>query len=311
MNSTFPHNVVNSTGGRLGDSGESLFLARLFAALQSVMGGEFDEFTFVVHHRQHGELPGRQINLMPGGPKSVLILLSDECEVFPLENFPDYRAVFRSYGFSRNHPRIHDFPVGYLNAAGQAVAIPFEQRKHPVFFCGCLNGSRIDFYKQFEPIRWLPQQNIPTRQLREIARRLIVKSRKRREFDNFCPDSLIRFTDGFGRGFVPDEYARILADTKIALCPPGFVSSETIRHWEAMRLGCIVISGPLPPNRFYRGSPIIQLRTWSDLRPVIDNLLENPREMIAIHQATTAWWRDVCSGSAVASYMADRLKTTL
>ncbi len=271
------------------------------------MGDEFDEFTFVVHHRQHGELPGRQINLIRGGPKHVLILLADECEVFPLEDFPDYWAVFRAYGFSGNHRRINDFPVGYQNAAGQVVAIPFEQRKHPVFFSGCLNGSRVDFYKQFEPIRWLPQQNIPTRQLREIARRLIVKSRKRREFDNFYPDSLIRFTDGFGQGFSPDEYARILADTKIALCPPGFVSSETIRHWEALRLGCIVISGPLPPNRFYRGSPIIQLRNWSDLRPVIDNLLANPREMLAIHQATTAWWRDVCSETGIAYEIATAL----
>ena len=98
--------------------------------------------------------------------------------------------------------------------------------------------------------------------------------------------------------------SRILASSKIALCPPGFISHETIRHWEALRLGCVVISAPLPPNRFYKDSPIIQLKDWSKLRPLLDHLLTNTNELWNLHKATEGWWKRMCSEQAVADYMA-------
>lgn len=308
--SNLPTNIVNSTGGAVEAAAESVFLQRLFSALEECMRDDFQRFTFVVHRRTHGELAGRPICLDPGGPNRVLILLADECEVFPTEEFRTYRAIFRSYGFPRGgESRVHCLPVAYQNAAGLAEPVPFQERKRSCFFSGYLNSSRVDFYKQFTRVPWLPAGNTPFRKVRELARRAIARSSGGTVFDDAFPGACIRFTEAFGKGMVPDEYARTLADTKIALCPPGFVSHETIRHWEAMRLGCIVISGTLPPSRFYRGSPIIQFRDWAELNPVIHDLLAHPAEMLAIHHATTAWWRDVCSETAVASHIADVLAT--
>ena len=66
----------------------------------------------------------------------------------------------------------------------------------------------------------------------------------------------------------------------------GFVSYATIHHWEALRLGCMVISAPLPPNRFYKDSPIIQLKDWSELKPVLADMLADPARLCGLHKAT-------------------------
>jgi len=304
--SPFPPNVVDSVGAPLVAQGETLFLQRLFAALGERMGEYFTNLTFVVHRRVFGEVVGKQIRLDPGGPDRVLIVIADECEVFPCEYFLSYRAVFRAYGApTGGASRIHAFPVGYFNAVGAAQAVDFERRRYSAFFSGYLNRNRLDLYKQFRPIWWLPKRNLPrNKYVREIGRRAIEKLTRERDFPNAVPGGHVAFTEWFGKGLPPEDYARILADTKIALCPPGFKSHETIRHWEAMRLGCVVISAPLPPNRFYRDSPILQLQDWSELKPLLDDLLADPDRLLALHRATVDWWNEVCSEHAVADYMA-------
>ena len=302
---SFPNNVVNSKGGLLDAQGETLFLFRLFEALQARMGESFSRYTFVVHRRVFGESAGKPIQLDPGGPDRILILLADEREAFPVEEFSSYRAIFRSYG----HPPgggsgVHSFPVGYLNAAGQAEGLPFDERPDKVFFSGYLNRNRLDLYKQFRPVAWLPRRNLRSRYVKELARRAVERICPERKFDEVMPGVRLEFTEWFGKGLPPDEYARVLAGTQIALCPPGFISNETIRHWEAMRLGCVVISAPLPPNRFYRGSPIIEIQDWSMLRPVLADLLADPEELRIRHEATVSWWRNMCSERAVTEYMA-------
>ena len=307
--SPFPPNIVDSLGAPLEAHGETVFLQRIFAALQSKLGDDFERFTFVIHRRVFGEFAGKPIRLDPGGPNRVLIVIADEREVFPCEEFSSYQAVFRAYGApAGGDSKIHPFPVGYLNAAGQAEPIDFEKRRNSVFFSGYLNRNRLDLYKQFRPVWWLPKRNLKNRYVKEIARRAVEKLTTERNFPDAIPDGHIAFTEWFGKGLAPEEYARTLADTKIAICPPGFESHETIRHWEAMRLGCVVISAPLPPNRFYQNSPIIQLTDWSQLKPLLADFQANPDKLLRHHQATVDWWRDVCSEAAVAESMARILR---
>lgn len=310
MSTALPPNIVDSVGAPLEAHGETVFLQRIFAALQSKLGDDFRKLTFVVHRRVFGEFAGKPIHLDPGGPNRVLIVIADEREVFPCEEFLSYQAVFRAYGApTGGNSKIHPFPVGYLNAAGNAEPIPFDHRKLSVFFSGYLNRNRLDLYKQFRPVWWLPKRNLPhNKYVREVARRAVEKLTKERDFPNAVPGGRIAFTEWFGKGLAPDEYARTLADTKIAICPPGFESHETIRHWEAMRLGCVVISAPLPPNRFYKDSPIIQLTDWSQLKPLLADFQANPDKLLHHHQATVDWWNRVCSEDAVAEYMAEILR---
>lgn len=305
MSASFPPNVVNSIGTTLEAGGETIFLQRVFSALQERMRSDFSIFTFVVHRWDYHEKKGAQIELQPGDSKKVLILLADEREVFPTESFSSYRAIFKAYGNPTcGSSRIFPFPVGYLNAVGHTDARPFDTRTLNVFFSGYLNRNRIDLYKQFRPVPWLPKRNLIGRYPRELARRMVEKLCVERNFDDALPASSIRFTEWFGHGMEPTVYSQTLANSKIALSPPGFISNETIRHWEAMRLGCVLISAPLPPNRFYKDSPIIQLQDWSELKPLLNNLLSAPHELQRLHEATVNWWARMCSETAVADYMA-------
>jgi hypothetical protein len=311
MSSTFPKNIVNSIGAPLDAQGETIFLQRFFGSLEERMRSDFHRFTFVVHRWSYHEKKGAHIELQPGDATKVLIVLADEREVFPAGDFSSYRAVFRAYGVPPGGvSRIFPFPIGYLNAAGSTDATPFDQRTINLFFSGYLNRNRIDLYKQFRPVWWLPKRNLPQhRYVREIARRAVEKLTKERVFP--VPNGRIAFTEWFGKGLPPDEYAKTLANTKIAICPPGFISNETIRHWEAMRLGCVVISAPLPPNRFYKDSPIIQLKDWSELKPLIAELMADSARLRELHEATVEWWKSRCSEEAVAKYMANVLKSDL
>lgn len=306
--SNFPINIVNSLGAPLDAQGETLFLQRVFHALSDRMRGDFHQYTFFVHRRVFGEFAGKPIKLERGGKGRVLIVIADEKEVFPVEEYQDYEHVFRAYG-NPDGSMCHAFPVGYHNAAGTAEPAAFGQRGIPVFFSGYLNRNRLDLYKQFRPVWWLPRRNLPgNKYVREIARRAIEKLTKERSFPDGVPGGHITFTEWFGKGLPPEEYAITLANSKIALCPPGFVSHETIRHWEAMRLGCVVISAPLPANCFYEESPIIQLKDWCELKPLLADLLADPVRLSRLHEATVDWWNSRCSEAAVAEYMASIIR---
>lgn len=303
-----PHNISHTKWDHPCKGGEALFLGRFFTALQSNMGASFEDWNFVVHHRVQGERHGAPVTIPKGNDQSVLFLLCDERERFPLEQVPGYRWVFRSY-LNHHDPasRVHPFPIGYQNAVGLANPIPFEHRKVSVFFSGNLNRNRVDLYRQFRPIPFLPKRNLQSRHMKELVLRFIHRAVPQRNFNHRFPGSILSFTEGFMQGLPQDHYAKTLANTRIAICPPGFVSNETIRHWEAMKMGCVIITSPLPSNRFYRGSPMIVLQKWADLMPVLENLLQDPVEMMQRHIATRDWWNKVCCEEAVASYVADRI----
>lgn len=299
-----PPNVVDSLGQPPHISGESVFLQRVFAELERELGDRFHKFTFVVHRWKFGERDERPISLDPGGLKRILILICDEKGLFPLQRFPGYERVFRAYGKPSPGDSWHPFPIGYFESAGTEDPVPFERRTHTVFFSGYLNRNRIGLYKQFNRLFWLPRRNLLGRHLRELARRIVEKFCSKRDFSGQISGSIIQFTEWFGKGYPPEEYARILANTQIAICPPGFVSHETIRHWEAMRMGCVIVSAPLPAIPFYDGSPIIQLEDWSELRSLLDRLLADPAELLKRHLAMRDWWENVASEPAIARYMA-------
>jgi hypothetical protein len=124
----------------------------------------------------------------------------------------------------------------------------------------------------------------------------------RRDFSDRFPDSLITFTHAFKAGMTPETYAHSLATSKIAICPPGFTSAETIRHFEAMRLGCVIVSPPLPPNHFYAGSPIVVLKNWRLLGQRLSDLLRKDEKALQERaDATFQWWRSRASPAAMAN----------
>ena len=304
MNSDFPKNVVNSTGEPLHVGHERIFLLRFFQALEKQMGEEFRRLTFVVHFWSFTERTSGKINLYKGDSNHILILIGDERNIFPVGDYFAYKMIFRAYGNPKGgDTRIHPFPIGYFNQSGVEEIKNFDERNISVFFSGYLNRNRIDLYKQFNRIWWLPIRNLTNCYTKEIARRLVERFYRERDFNDLISNSIIKFTEWFGKGLSPDVYAKTLSFSKIVICPAGFVTGETIRHWEALRHGCVLISAPLPPVHFYKDSPIIQLDDWSKLMPLLNELLSDPSRLKALHQKSLDWWTSHCSEEAVAEFM--------
>jgi hypothetical protein len=310
LNPTFPCNVVDKNGETPIIHGELMFLNKVIKNLEEQMGDSFAKWNFTLHYRHFSEGMGSKVNFHHDpARKNALILLADEHGRFPESATQGFDVVFRQYMEGPiADPRFHPFPVGYHEAAGLAEIIPFDKRKTNLFFSGYRNRNRVDLYKQFRNIWWLPPFNLPGRHLKELARRMVDRFCPERDFSARYDDSIIRFTEWFGKGLPPEEYALTLANTRIAVCPPGFISSETIRHWEAMRLGCVIITAPLPDNIFYKNSPMIVMTDWSNLHHTIVNLIANPQKLLEIHKNTVIWWEKYCCEKAVASYMANILR---
>jgi hypothetical protein len=284
---------------------EGGYLGRFFEVLEQKLGARFHRYQYLVAH--HNTLQGPPALPLKGN-HTVLIWLSDEAASIPRHLSREYALILKSY-WPLLHPldNIHPFPLCVSNEVLGQSTVPYLQRSANVFFSGNLNSQRLDLFRQFSSLRKLPDCDITIPLLRKLYSRLIKLTTRERDFSGAWPDSKIAFTSGFRQGFSGAEFAALLAQAGIALCPAGFVNPETIRHFEAMSLGCVIISALLPPNRFYYRSPILQLGSWRQLFDYVSMLLDNPQRAAEQSAATLDWWRNVCSPEAMAAYAAELL----
>lgn len=280
---------------------EATYLIRFFESLRENMGETFEQFRFLIINKN-----SRWSRIEPPirGKDVVLLWLGDEEGTIPHELSGDFRLILKSYWpISESVGNMHPFPLCGSSAVLEKDPVPFEERKTGVFFSGNLNANRVDFYRQFIPWGGFPPGNLPMLARKLIARGLGSRPGRllRRDFSASFPDSVIRFTGGFAQGYPPGEFAARLADARIALCPPGFTSHETIRHFEAMSQGCVVVSATLPTNVLYRASPVFEIEKWSALHSVLADMLNHPSRLAEISQSTYEWWNRVLSPEAMAN----------
>jgi hypothetical protein len=286
---------------------EATYLIRFFESLRENMGETFERFRFLIINKN-----SRWSRIEPPirGKDVVLLWLGDEEGTIPHELSGDFRLILKSYWpISESVGNMHPFPLCGSSAVLEKDPVPFEERKTGVFFSGNLNANRVDFYRQFIPWGGFPQGNLSLLARKLIARGLGTRPGRLlpRDFSASFPDSVIRFTRGFAQGYPPGEFAARLADARIALCPPGFTSHETIRHFEAMSQGCVVVSAILPTNVLYRASPVIEIEKWSTLHSVLADMLNHPSRLAEISQSTYRWWNRVLSPEAMAFRIANLL----
>jgi hypothetical protein len=105
----------------------------------------------------------------------------------------------------------------------------------------------------------------------------------------------------------PASYAQSLLDTKICLAPRGG-SIESYRVFEGALAGCVVVTEPLPSAWFYEGLPHRELKSWSELRGVVEELLADPAGMQAMSDAGREWAENVVSARAIGEWIAARLE---
>jgi hypothetical protein len=194
-----------------------------------------------------------------------------------------------------------DIPLGYSRQPALPTK-PFEQRGTDVFFAGSLihDLDRKGAWKRLvKRLVGNPKTLYRKAMIRELER-----------FRARHPELRAKVTvSGDFRSLGSSEvtaYADDMMDARVALVPQG-TAAESYRLFEAWRYGCIVVCEQLPPRPFLQGAPAIVVRSWRELEPALSDLLGDPQRQLALHEASLAWWREVCSEQAVGRHLASRL----
>jgi hypothetical protein len=116
--------------------------------------------------------------------------------------------------------------------------------------------------------------------------------------------TLAAFTSG--QRLAPEAYTQALAHAKIALAPRGNFD-ETFRLFEAAKLGCVIVSEPLPQRWYYQDCPVVSIPKWSVLPGALKGLLADPAKLAELSRRTRQWWDSTLSEAAVANFIAQRL----
>jgi hypothetical protein len=108
----------------------------------------------------------------------------------------------------------------------------------------------------------------------------------------FRKSTFLYLTTGWNKGMLHNEYNQFIHDSKIIVCLPGYESNETFRHFEALMMGKIVISWPLPEsnpfyNYFKKRNMIINYEDEKKIKSSILNINLNSNCM-EIHESDIA-----------------------
>lgn len=193
---------------------------------------------------------------------------------------------------------------------------PCSERPYPVFYSGNLNYRRLDLFRGLAGVSYGYPFRIPAcypingcqpilQKLHAMVMNKIISGISgRRDFSSLFPGSYIVFTNGFGKGLTKDEYLERMLKSKISLCPPGFVTNETIRLLESCLCGTAVVCGRLPDLPMYEGHPFVEISDWRRIKWVIDDLLSDEDRLDEIGQAGRMWYDSHFSPDAQAKRIA-------
>lgn len=128
-------------------------------------------------------------------------------------------------------------------------------------------------------------------------------------------------TGGFGQGLAYDDYIRLLLRCKVAPCPSGPVTADTIRLHEALEAGCLPVCNrraPGQPKSFnywetvFGCEPFPCVDSWDELPGLLDKLSRADGALDWSLSLAGEWWRAYkselrrCAEADVLELMADR-----
>lgn len=185
---------------------------------------------------------------------------------------------------------LYEIPLGYF-ALVECDPPPIEERPVAVFFGGSLNARG-----------WSLRPSVAAR--RQMAAAVVTACR---EMPQCRIESASQWrAPGAGRSLGPAAYTQALANAKVALAPRGNID-ETYRLFEAARLGCVVVSEPLPPRWYYQNCPAVILRSWSELPGILKGLLSEPERLKDLSARGRHWWDSTVSELSIARFIAERV----
>ena len=176
-------------------------------------------------------------------------------------------------------------PLGPSGFLPPVAPVPWAERRVPLAFVGWLHPRRAPLYRLLSgrrlpgPLPALLRGHIPLKLDGQVV-----------------PGSVLRFGTRFGGGLPAAEWAALLANTRVALVPPGTRQAETFRHAEAARAGCVLVGTGWPG-----GPPVLPLpRTAAAL----GELVRDTAALKQHHARVGAWWEQSGRAAAVAARLA-------
>lgn len=236
---------------------------------------------------------GNDLVIEPSPNKKAVLCICDESNRTAYPFLDQVDVVFRTYLPENQRGKIYHAPVGPSRAFAPGPVLPVLERPYNLFFSGDLHRGRAGLYRAFTGLPAMPFPLLY--RLRRFAGQ---------QFDNIVPESIVRFSTGFHSGLAPEDYSRLLGQSKIIPCPAGSDCLESMRHFEAASQGCIVISEALPDAEVYRNAPFVFVTSLSTLRAEVARLLADPARMVDLQQQTLAWWEHTAGPVATAARLA-------
>lgn len=223
----------------------------------------------------------KPLGTIPEG--SIVFSTSDEHHQQPIQDHlrKEVSLVFKNYypKDGTSDPRVFPLPLGYLTGFSGTDSISVTERELDYSFSGTFNSNGRD----------------------KMLHQLNARSQDGRK-------KFFRTTEGWGRGLSMNEYSHLLSNTKIALCPSGYVSKESFRIFEAARCGCVLLVDDIPLNQWYYDQfPGIVIKDWSDLS-VIERLLNDLDTLQELSKRTKVWYDQHVSPKSVGKYIEKVIK---
>lgn len=275
------------------------FIRRFIPLLAGKMGDHFHEYQFDIAS------PHYSTSTPCSSSRKVVFFFGEEKPETPGWLKRDYHIIFRQYLDQQDSSNIFPMPLGIDNETPEETLREMSNREIDIFFSGNMNAHRIDLY------RALLKKN---RAFNSFLWKRFLASRYRKKMPQNIyldlPNTFILFTDGFFKGLSSSDYLSMLCNSVCVICPQGYISADTMRHYEAMKFGCIALSTAIPNNDLYRNSPHIFLKGWEEMAQVAECLCGQPLELERMHRAAREWWRETGSEAGFAEYAAAKILDT-
>lgn len=287
---------------------ETAYLNIFFKHLKNKLAGDFLDYSFYIfsaHSIDSGTPASKDIK----GEKKILLYFSDEHGSYPTDLIPNYYLIFKSSlkskSFYPENDVLFPFPIGYVTGVPQIDHKKYADRTVNVFYSGNLSNPRIPIYKTLLELSFLPDWCFKV--LFYFLKDQTVNFLGR-DFSNYFKDSYIKFTNGYGKGLSKQAYAEMMGNSKIVLCPKGFINNETFRTYEGMRCGCTIITEKLPDHEFYVNAPVYEVENWTEGLALAKELLsKSPEELESLRLKMIAGWANNMSEEAIAQYVVDKI----
>ena len=271
------------------------FIRTLIPLLAGEMGDYFHRYQFDIAS-PHYNTP------TPSSSRKIVFFFGHEKPDTPKWLKDDYCIIFRQYLQKQDKSNIFPMPLGINNGVSEETQRDISNREIDIFFSGNMNAHRVDLY------RALLKKN---RTIDSFLWKRFLAYRYRKNMPQNIyldlPRTFILFTDGFSKGLSHSEYLKMLCNSVCIICPQGYISADTMRHYEAMKFGCVALSTAIPKNDLYRNSPHFLLKGWEEIPEVVEGLFKEPLELERMQRAALAWWSETGSESAFAKYVAAKI----